>query len=539
MDDFIKSFSAEFGQSMYPEDFNKDFEVLERIAHDQNEETLFVKDKKSGALRIAKCYIKDNGALVTNEANILRKLKHHGLPKYISEYENENILCVVREYIEGTSLDRYTSENRLSQEEIICIGKQLCDVLVYLHNETPPIIHRDIKPQNIIIDKNKKVRLIDFGISRMFDETAQKDTTALGTQHFAAPEQYGFSQTDSRTDIFSFGVLLGWLCTSQVHLKNILEDVKDKRLRRIIKKCTAFSPAKRYSSAKKVKQSLKSGSRLKLLMRILYLFLAGAVLLCAGFTVGRFTDWIKPSQQGISFTEPLIEQAVRLTLDIPEEQPIEEADLLNMTEIYIYGDRAAANRSEFEQLSEHMAKNDGYLKNGGISSFEDLAMMKNLRSVNIALEDIEDLSPLSALHSIEQLDLRHNPIVDLSPLGGLKKMRELCIYDTQVSSLSVLKDCSMLHNIDAGKTLISSVSGFGGIPALKRLNLPDVPLKSLAGIEEYINLEQLYISNVTDGDLSPLLKLANLREVQLGESLFTKAETSFKQAPFTITQLSG
>ena len=374
MDDFVKSFSSEYDKGSYPESFSKDFEALECIAHNQNEETLLVKHKKSGALMIAKCYKKDNGELRTNEAKILKKLKHPGLPKYISEYENESVLCVVREYIDGTPLDRYTSENKLSKTDIIRIGQQLCDVLVYLHNETPPIIHRDIKPQNIIIDKNNGVKLIDFGISRMFDETAQKDTTALGTQHFAAPEQYGFSQTNSRTDIFSLGVLLGWLCTGQVQLENILENVKDIRFKRIIRKCTAFSPAKRYSSAKKVKRSLTGGSRQKRLIRIVSFLLLGAVLLCAGFAIGRFTDWVKPGPQGVSFQEPLIEQAVRLTLDIPEELPIEEADLLSMTEIYIYGDKAAANRSEFEQLSEHMAKNDGYLKNGGISSLEDLTI---------------------------------------------------------------------------------------------------------------------------------------------------------------------
>ena len=82
----------------------------------------------------------------------------------------------------------------------------------------------------------------------------------------------------------------------------------------------------------------------------------------------------------------------------------------------------------------------------------------------------------------------------------------------------------MLYSIDAGKTLISSVSGFGGIAALKKAQPSRrSELKTLSGIEEYNNLEQLHISIVTDGDLTPLLKLANLHEVQLGESLYTRA----------------
>ncbi len=72
----------------------------------------------------------------------------------------------------------------------------MCDILNYLHSQNPPIIHRDIKPQNVIVDERGRVTLIDFGISRMYDAGARADTLCFGTRHYAAPEQYGFAQTD-------------------------------------------------------------------------------------------------------------------------------------------------------------------------------------------------------------------------------------------------------------------------------------------------------------------------------------------------------
>ena len=535
---FIQAFLDEFDDSSYPEGFTKNYEALERIAHSPAEETLLVKNRESGGLFIAKCCMIKDGHCDAIEAKILKRLNHDSLPKFIAEYKNDNILCVVREYAGGTPLDRYAAENKLSREEILCIGQQLCDALTYLHNETPPIIHRDIKPQNIIIDENKKVKLIDFGISRIYDKKAEKDTIALGTKYFAAPEQYGFSQTDCRADIFSLGVLLGWLSTGEVKLENILEKAHDRRLKHIIRKCTAFSPANRYSSAKKVKRALRGNCGLKRLLRLAVCLLAGAVFLFAGFAAGRYTDWFQGTPQSVAFSEPLIEQAVRLSLDMPEGQPIMEKDLLSVTEIYIYGDKAAGGRSTFEQLGTHMAANDGYLRNGGIVSLNDLAMMKNLRSVNIALQDISDLSPLSSLPVLAQVDLKHNPIKDLSPLSELQTLQEICLYDTQVSDLSALKHCSQLYSIEAGKTQISSISGFGGIAALKRLGLVDVPLKTLDGIEEYNHLEQISLSHIADNDLQPLLALPQLHEAYLSESLSKQAKNDLVQAQFTISLLS-
>ena len=109
--------------------------------------------------------------------------------------------------------------------------EQLCNILKQLHNMNPPIIHRDIKPTNIIVSNDDVVYLVDFNISREYDENQSVDTVIMGTQGYASPEQCGFAQTDCRSDIYSIGMLM----------KNILmvdeyPDKETKSLKRIIDK---------------------------------------------------------------------------------------------------------------------------------------------------------------------------------------------------------------------------------------------------------------------------------------------------------------
>ena len=533
----LKDFPAEFDDNRYPADFSAEYEAMECLAHHDAGETLLVKNRQTGGYFVAKCY-GDKSLPSMTEGELLKRLCHPGLPGFIGEYLNERMTCVVREYVEGLPLDQYASQKGLPQEQSIAFVIQLCDILSYLHEQTPPVIHRDIKPQNIIVDQAGKIKLIDFGISRVYDETARKDTLCFGTRGFAAPEQYGFSQTDHRADIFSLGVLLGWLLTGKSDIADILRAISNPRLRRIVRKCAAFAPDGRYASVKKVKADLLNadGHRQKRILRFACGFLVCAVCLCAGFAIGRYTE-LKPAfleSTGVSFHEPLIERAVRIALNKPENEPIEESELLNVTELYIYGDRVAADRMAYEELAKHMIQNDGVLKNGDIRSLEDLAKLKNLRTLFIALQDVGDVSALSGLADLAYVDLRHNPIEDVTPLAALSGLRELCVYDTHVSDLSALAACPLLQNIDAGNARITSITAFTGIRSLMRLSVRQTTLKTISGIEEFTYLEQIGLSSVSDGDLTPLMVLSWLKEAHLDEALRQAAERDLKQAAFDI-----
>ena len=532
---FLNGYS---GDSRFPHDFLEDYEALQCFSHNEMGETLLVKERKTGTYCVAKCYTAETFLSHTTESDLLKQLCHRGLPSFLGEYQNNGMLCVVREYVKGTPLDQYAAENEFSREQVILIGIQLCDILAYLHGQKPPVIHRDIKPQNIIVDARGKIKLIDFGISRIYNEAAQEDTVCMGTKHFAAPEQYGFLQTDSRADIFSLGVLLGWLLTGESDVKIALSKIENKRLRQIINKCSAFSPEQRYSTAAKVKAALlrADGSQQKSTLRWGCGTLVCTALLCIGFAIGRYTEYTPAfmTGPGVQFEEPLIEQAVRLALDKQERDPITEEDLLRVTELFIYGNQAAGSLEQFEVIGVHMVQNDYTVHNGGISSLNDLAALKNLRRVNIAWQNIGNLSPLENISGLEQVQLKHNPIEDVSPLASLLFLRDLCLYDTRVSDLSSLADCPMLENINVGKTHIASLSAFSGIRSLKYLYADQILLDTLDGIGEFSRLEQIGLGYVADGDLSPLLSLPQLREAHLDGALRDAAAETLSQAQFKI-----
>jgi hypothetical protein len=399
------------------------------------------------------------------------------------------------------------------------------------------VIHRDIKPQNLIVDKMGALHLIDFGISRNYDRAAAADTVCFGTKDFAPPEQYGFAQTDTRTDIFSLGVLLGWMLTHNSERKNICRNIRNRRLRRIVETCTAFAPDKRYRSVAQVKKALRNADRRRRARTTRWVcgVFACIACLCAGFAIGRYTDASLPfTFGGVRFAEPLIEQAVRLSLGKHASEPITETDLLSVTDIYIYGDRVAADSDAFGELGTHMALNDGVLKNGGLSSLKDLAKCKNLRTVRIVLEDITDVSPLAGLSSLETLDLRHNPLEDVSPLASLPALKLVSLFETHVSDLSPLSACIMLENVDVGKTWITSPQALDGLFGIRELYMRETPLTTLSGIESFTRLEVVEISNVADNDLGPLLSLPQLREAILHEGIRAAADATLSDAVFTI-----
>lgn len=253
---FIEDFLRGFDDSCFPEDFLQAYEPMECLSHNQMGETLLVRDKKTSQYYVAKCYNNQSRFSGTNESELLKKLNYEGLPAFIGEYQKGKSICIVREYAEGLPLNQFVNESTLSESQVISIIVQLCDILTYLHGHTPPVIHRDIKPQNIIINSTGKIKLIDFGISRFYDKEAKADTVFFGTQEFSPPEQYGFSQTDCRSDIFSLGVLLCWLLTGKTDLDTASGEIHNSQLSRIVRKCTAFAPKDRYADAGTVKNVL-------------------------------------------------------------------------------------------------------------------------------------------------------------------------------------------------------------------------------------------------------------------------------------------
>lgn len=192
------------------------------------------------------------------ETELLKKLRHPHLPSIIDVIDNDDTFLIVMDYIEGNPLSKALEvSGPQSQEDVIEWAKQLCDVLGYLHSRKPPIIYRDMKPSNVMLKPDGNVMLIDFGTAREFKSTSVEDTKCLGTQGYAAPEQFGgHGQTDARTDIYCLGATMYHLVTGhnpcnppyEMYPIRQWNPMLSSGLEEIILKCTQRNPNDRYQS---------------------------------------------------------------------------------------------------------------------------------------------------------------------------------------------------------------------------------------------------------------------------------------------------
>lgn len=585
--EMTSEFLSEYHDNRYPKAFTDRYEAMECLSRSPAGETLLVRDKESGKLLVAKCYEKGQTLYESTEPEGLRKLSHPGLPAYEGEFRSDTMRCILREYIFGKTLCEMEKEAPFSQEAVRHTGVELCKILSYLHSQKPPIIHRDIKPQNIIIQENGAPVLIDLGISRLYVEGAGADTVFCGTQDFAPPEQYGFLQTDCRSDIYSLGILLAWMLTGKA------APIREPHtpLERVIAKCAAFAPEKRFRSAAAAERALletqpsaRKGKRILLgVVVILLLVLVAAVfwrqadepaeaVSAPAADMALSTD--VSSKAG--FTEPLIEQAVRLMLGKAEDEPISEEELSAVTDLYITQDTVCPNLESFNKAHEAQCRED-FNGRGAITSLEDLKRLPNLCILCIASQQIEDISPLSSLPELSHVELRFNDVVDITPLEGLEKLAIVGLNANPVTDISPLAGCENLRNLDlcdagdyngsdlarlgnldfldisnatdsylylGGKTIkelklsntgVTELSFLGDVAGLERLEVCYTALSDLSELENHPELAYLKLCEITAEDFSVLQTLPNLKTVIVSADMEAYIEPVAAAGDFSVT----
>lgn len=192
----------------------------------------------------------------------LQQSKLPYVPQIYECMEEDGTLYLIEEYIQGITLETYIEQfGCLDLDAAGRVIEYLCRTLEKLHSHIPPIVHRDIKPTNVMLHGDFKkgqgivsVYLIDFNTARVFDAERNRDTELIGTRGFAAPEQYGFSQSDARTDIYGLGVLLNYMLCGNLIRDGIYEDYPE--VSQIIRKATRIDPEKRYQTAGEMLQAL-------------------------------------------------------------------------------------------------------------------------------------------------------------------------------------------------------------------------------------------------------------------------------------------
>lgn len=178
--------------------------------------------------------------------------KDKRLPEIIHVIKDNDKVITIEKYYNCSSLQNVIE--KLDKDSFIFAIKQVLEIIQVLSENTPTIIHRDIKPDNILVEGDfSKIHLVDFGAARRYCMGAQRDTILLGTEQFAAPEQYGFSQSDVRTDIYAVGAMMKYILENS----NIeFENDEELRIKSIIKKATSMEPNDRYQTPTEMIDSL-------------------------------------------------------------------------------------------------------------------------------------------------------------------------------------------------------------------------------------------------------------------------------------------
>lgn len=172
------------------------------------------------------------------------------LPVIYDVIELEDGQIVLEEYIDGISVERMLECSPYTYHEAKKLVASVCDALSVLHANG--LVHRDVKPSNVMLEQGGRVVLVDFNIARQVSGRKTRDTVVMGTVGYVSPEQLGVAQSDARTDIYAVGVLLNVLLTG----KHPSECLAKGRAGRIVRKCTAVSPSDRYQTVEKLKQAL-------------------------------------------------------------------------------------------------------------------------------------------------------------------------------------------------------------------------------------------------------------------------------------------
>jgi len=201
------------------------------------------------------------------DVSVYDALKYHnfsGIPKISELIHDGDHLIIIEEFVNGVTLGDYLEEHDdITLQEVLRILIRLCDILEPLHDCTPSMIHRDIKPSNIMIDTNGNPVLLDFDAMKVYNTSADRDTVLLGTAGYAAPEQYGFGQSDPRTDIYSLGILAREMADklSGNAGSTIVNQRAEDHFKKIVDKCVRIDPDDRFQSVDELRRQLVALSK--------------------------------------------------------------------------------------------------------------------------------------------------------------------------------------------------------------------------------------------------------------------------------------
>lgn len=504
-----------------PEDMQEHWTVYECLKESEDSSTFLVKETATGILCVLKWGRNRQTEFLRNEMEIMKKMadrKLSGIPKAYRIFEENGEVYLVREYIEGMSLAQMVlQKGGISEAEICRISRKICQTAEQFQNPDEPMIHRDIKPENIVVTPGGEVVFIDFGTMRSYKKDGSRDTFVVGTRGTAAPEQYGYTQTDQRTDVYAIGQTMLYMVSESYEMNQLSECAVSRRMKKIIEKACSFEPDKRYGDAAQLRRAVEkcqANNRKKVYKK------AGAVfgLIAAGYILAIFSPdgtvienkRIETAEQSaaeeqiqaeITFREELIEEAVRKELGLSKTDKITASMLENVRKLRIVGKEILDDEDTFWGEGHHVDGKDSSFGSvrGNITDLSDLAQMVNLEELALCNQKIEDISGLKEL-PLKKLYLSKNMITDFSVLLNLIDLDTLCIMENPAENLSVIGECTGILRLN-----------------IQGMNLTDIDfLKNLS--LDYLDMSNMEVENNIFEPLTEMKKLDTLCMCDVNEA---------------------
>lgn len=504
-----------------PEDMQEHWTVYECLKESEDSSTFLVKETATGILCVLKWGRNRQTEFLRNEMEIMEKMadrKLSGIPKAYRIFEENGEVYLVREYIEGMSLAQMVlQKGGISEAEICRISRKICQTAEQFQNPDEPMIHRDIKPENIVVTPGGEVVFIDFGTMRSYKKDGSRDTFVVGTRGTAAPEQYGYTQTDQRTDVYAIGQTMLYMVSESYEMNQLSECAVSRRMKKIIEKACSFEPDKRYGDAAQLRRAVEkcqANNRKKVYKK------AGAVfgLIAAGYILAIFSPdgtvienkRIETAEQSaaeeqiqaeITFREKLIEEAVRKELGLSKTDKITASMLENVRKLRIVGKEILDDEDTFWGEGHHVDGKDSSFGSvrGNITDLSDLAQMVNLEELALCNQKIEDISGLKEL-PLKKLYLSKNMITDFSVLLNLIDLDTLCIMENPAENLSVIGECTGILRLN-----------------IQGMNLTDIDfLKNLS--LDYLDMSNVEVENNIFEPLAEMKKLDTLCMCDVNEA---------------------
>lgn len=504
LSDFLSTYRPVSDLEHIPSALIEKVDILSCLKHRDDRQVLLLRDRLSGTRLIMKIVPLEQKSLLGREEAILRRLHDEAFPHPVICFEYGTKAFLLREYVPGRSLSELVEdEGPLAEDQAVALALKVCGVVGRLHGCTPPVIHRDIKPQNLILSPDGSLHLVDLDAAEDVCPEKTTDTVIMGTVATAAPEQFGFRRCDERTDVYAIGMLLVYLLSGEYALSALKDVLISKPLRRIMDSSLQFDPRKRADSVNRLAEHLSSrgrhnAGRLAGVSGVLLALVLAAALL---FSAPRLAGFIESAnafaaEPAYAFASPLIEQAVRLQLNKPRGR-ITNRDLRVVTELDLCGETPFVRWEELDSRGRSVRIGGAPIDGGAVlGDGSDLQAMPNLRRLSLYRLSIQDIGFLAGL-PLTHLGLGGNRIGDLSALSDCKLLQVLDVSDNPIQNLDALSGCPLLASLDISATGVVGLLPLEGMK-LKSLELFDLPggadysvLSHLNGLEVFGIPEQL------------------------------------------------